>query len=184
MDVPCFQQLVRAPQCAVSLTVGKLKLMLERLLRVKAAQQALLLVPPESSGAQVGAASCCIAMCCCCAIRGGACGATACAASQQRHDRGWQVAKGAQMDPCIFDLHRSAAAAVQLLCRAKSLPPSTGQKQVFSRLFLLLLQPEDITDDDTRELRYYDVCDGCRWAGAAYRSCGLVLLAGFCRQIV
>lgn len=38
---------------AVSLTVGKLKLMLERLLRVKAAQQALLLVPPEPSGAQV-----------------------------------------------------------------------------------------------------------------------------------
>ncbi|KAI7835571.1 hypothetical protein COHA_010532 [Chlorella ohadii] len=58
----------------VSLTVGKLKLMLERLLRVKAAQQALLLVPPEASGAQ----------------------------------------------------------------------------------------PEDITDDDGRELRYYDVCDGCR----------------------
>lgn len=38
----------------MSLTVGKLKLMLERLLRVKAAQQALLLVPPETSGAQVG----------------------------------------------------------------------------------------------------------------------------------
>lgn len=24
------------------------------------------------------------------------------------------------------------------------------------------LQPEDITDDDTRELRYFDVSDGCR----------------------
>lgn len=34
---------------------------------------------------------------------------------------------------------------------------------MFARLALLLLQPEDITDDDTRELRYYDVCDGCRW---------------------
>ena len=38
---------------AVSLTVGKLKLMLERLLRVKAGEQALLLVPPPDSGAQV-----------------------------------------------------------------------------------------------------------------------------------
>lgn len=37
----------------MSLTVGKLKLVLERLLRVKAAQQALLLVPPADSGAQV-----------------------------------------------------------------------------------------------------------------------------------
>ena len=46
--------LPRPSQHAVSLTVGKLKLMLERLLRVKAAQQALLLVPPEASGAQVG----------------------------------------------------------------------------------------------------------------------------------
>ncbi|KAL4854293.1 Tubulin-folding cofactor E [Chlorella vulgaris] len=35
-----------------SLTVGKLKLMLERLLRVKAGQQALLLVPPEGSSSQ------------------------------------------------------------------------------------------------------------------------------------
>jgi hypothetical protein len=33
--------------------VGKLKLMLERLLRVKAGQQALLLVPPEGSTSQV-----------------------------------------------------------------------------------------------------------------------------------
>lgn len=38
---------------AVSLTVGKLKLVLERLLRIKAAQQALLLVPPADSGGQV-----------------------------------------------------------------------------------------------------------------------------------
>ncbi|EFN56852.1 hypothetical protein CHLNCDRAFT_144451 [Chlorella variabilis] len=36
----------------VTLTIGKLKLMLERLLRVKAAQQALLLVPPEGSASQ------------------------------------------------------------------------------------------------------------------------------------
>ncbi len=30
------------------------------------------------------------------------------------------------------------------------------------RLPLPSLQPEDITDDDSKELRYYDACDGCR----------------------
>jgi hypothetical protein len=38
------------------------------------------------------------------------------------------------------------------------------------------LQPEDITDDDARELRYYDVRDGCRWVlacigGLTRRNC-------------
>ena len=38
----------------MSLTVGKLKLMLERLLRVKAGQQALLLVPPPEASSSSG----------------------------------------------------------------------------------------------------------------------------------
>lgn len=80
------------PPAAVSLTVAKLKLMIEKLLRVKAGQQALLLVPPPAA---VGAGK----------------------------------GEGASS---------AAAAAAQ--------------------------EPEDITDEDSRELRYFSPSDGTRWA--------------------
>lgn len=78
--MPCRTALRRP---AVSLTVGKLKLMIEKLLRVRAASQALLLLPP-------------------------------------------------------------------LLPAAAGAAGAAGQ-------------PEDITDEDSRELRYFSPVDGSRW---------------------
>jgi hypothetical protein len=114
--------------------VGKLKLMLERLLRVKAGQQALLLVPPPEASSSSG---------------GGSSG-------------GVQVGGGARHRHC--SVHPAPSPACM---HAPPFPASPGPFLLISRILLCLpclpsLQPEDITDDDARELRYYDVCDGCR----------------------
>lgn len=131
----------------MSLTVGKLKLMLERLLRIKAAQQALLLVPPEGSGAQVCGVGC-------------GCGGPA------QGGEGSGGVRCAGSPPCRLP-------AVRACCGACALPPRRPCLDPRSMPSSQQLQPEDITDDDGRELRYYDVCDGCRCAAVAMSACVL-----------
>lgn len=170
---------------AVSLTVGKLKLMLDRLLRVKAGAQALLLVPPEGSEAQVRAAaglrqglargrgarsrSECLARGGGweprCALRRVTPGLAAAAARPALEARGaggcgWKRSAGLLAAALLPRSRRTPL----MRTRGRCLDPSPLGPLTLLSLppTLLPLQPEDITDEDARELRYFDVCDGCR----------------------